>query len=109
MGRTTSTATHRRTIGQSHSCAQPHAAGAQAHEHQLAARSPSHTHLHEHLRRELHRELLEVGRAVAAERADRLGHFHPVANGAAERLVHRGDEGRGWLAITFAGGDHRAR
>ena len=47
----------------------------------------------------LHAELLEVVGALAAQRPNALGHLEPVADGAADGLLHRGDEGGGRLAV----------
>ena len=63
----------------------------------------------DHLGGQLDREVEQVGRPVAPEAVDALGHLDRVAHGAAERLVHPGDQGPHPLAQGPADGAHRPR
>ena len=53
------------------------------------------------------RQLLEVGGPAPLQRLDRLDHFERVADVAAERRVHRGDERLGAHAGRLADRDQR--
>ena len=51
----------------------------------------------------------QVGRAFALQDGHALGHFQRVADAAAQRLVHIGDERRDLAPVRRADGDHLAR
>jgi len=62
----------------------------------------------EHLSREGVGDFHQVFRALPLEGLDGFGDFERVADGAAERGVHAGDEGPGSDVVLFADGDHGA-
>ena len=62
----------------------------------------------EHVPGEREGDLHQVLRALAAQRLDRLLDLEGVADGAAERGVHPGDERPGADAVLLAEGDHGA-
>ena len=61
----------------------------------------------QHLAGERVGDFHQVVRTVALETFDRLDDLGGVAGGAAERLVHRGEQGAHGFATGLADGNHR--
>ena len=64
---------------------------------------------HQHVGGQLQADFGQVGRAFALQDGHALSHFQRVADAAAQRLVHIGDERRDLAPVRRADGDHLAR